>query len=340
MNARSIFQIAASEMFAEDKFTAALTYLIDNIPEVGQAFASLLAKGSGLRSPTFIRAEDHPEGDAESKPDFVLHCKQFDILCEHKLDSKLGQNQLERYLKLWKKDGRTRVALITNWDTPEAISEKVLSDADYLRPIRSKVPYFSWQSLYPIVADRPERLAKEFAVYMRGMGMAPTLLPKNWNDLFTDQQARIAFQEITRNLKDHFKKMCGATCKGDGGKLGVQIQHPTPWLHLIYIYVSKTTTPFEADVSGPFIAARIFINKEESMRLANFDGRKAILNSRIGLIIGRQVKESVSWNKDLELAYEYVANLNGYLTDDASDSGKNLLEFGRAIFEDVSKIAQ
>ena len=60
----------------------------------------------------------------------------------------------------------------------------------------------------------------------------------------------------------------------------------------------------------------------------------------MGLIVGRQVKESVSWNKELELAYEYVANLNGYLTDDASGSGKNLLEFGRVIFEDVSKIVR
>ena len=261
MNVRSIFQIAASDMCAEDKFTSSLTYLINNIPEVGQAFTSLLAKGSGLRTPTFIRAEDHPEGDAESKPDLLLHCKQFDILCEHKLDSKLGRNQLERYLRLWKKNGRTRVALITNWDTPEAISEDVLCDKDYLKPINSTTPYFSWQSLYPIVADRPEPLAKEFASYMKGMGMAPTLLPKSWDNLFTDQQARIAFQEITKNLKDHFKKTFGATCKGDGGKLGVQIQHPTPWLHLIYIYVSKTTKPFESDVSGPFIAARIFINK-------------------------------------------------------------------------------
>ncbi len=340
MTVRSIFQIAASDMCAEDKFTSSLTYLIDKIPELGQAFTSLLAKGSGLRTPTFIRAEDHPEGDAESKPDFLLHCKQFDILCEHKLDSKLGRNQLERYLQLGKKNGRTRVALITNWDTPEAISEIVLCDEDYLKPINSTTPYFSWQSLYPIVAASPEPLAKEFASYMVGMGMAPTLLPKSWDNLFTDQQARIAFQEITKNLKDHFKKTFGATCKGDGGKLGVQIQHPTPWLHLIYIYVSKTTKPFEADISGPFIAARIFINKAEQVRLAKFNGRKEILNTPMGLIVGRQVKEPVSWNKELELAYEYVANLNDYLTDDASVSGKNLLEFGRVIFEDVSKIAR
>ena len=340
MTVLSIFQIAASDMCAEDKFTSSLTYLIDKIPEVGQAFASMLAKGGGLRAPTFIRAEDHPEGNAESKPDFLLHCKQFDIMCEHKLDSKLGRNQLERYLKLAKKSGRTRVALITNWDTPEAISDTVLCDEDYLQPVKSTPPYFSWQSLYPIVADRPEPLAKEFAIYMRGMGMAPTLLPKNWDDLFTDQQAGIAFQEVAKNLKDHFKKNFGATCKSDSGKLGVQIQHPTPWLHLIYIYVSKTTKPFEADVSGPFITANIYINKAEKARLAKFNGRKEILNTPMGLVVGRQVKESASWNKELELAYQYVANLNGYLIDDASVTANNLLEFGRVIFEDVSKIAR
>lgn len=338
MSIRNMFQIAASEMSAEDKFTSSLSYLIDNIPEIGQAFVNVLARESSLPSSTFLCAEDHPEGNSESKPDFLLRCEHFDILCEHKLDSRLGPEQLQRYLALREKGSRTHVALITNWNAPQEISEDVLRHPFYLRPIGSKVPYFSWLSLYLIVAERRERLAKEFAAYMRGMGMAPTLLPDSWNDLFTDKQVATAFQDLTINLRDYFRNISGAICKGDPNKLGVQIQRPTPWLHLIYIYVSKTTRPLEVDINGPFIAARIFLNKAESVRAAKFHDRRNTLNTKNGVILGRQVKESVAWNKELELVYEYVAHLNEYLTDDALDSSNKLSEFGRAVFEDVSKV--
>jgi hypothetical protein len=338
MGVRNIFEIAASDICAEDKFTAALTYLIANVPEVGQAMADLIVKGSGLPTPSFESAEDHPDGDSESKPDFLLHCKQFDILCEHKLDSSLGKRQLERYLDL-RKDGRTRVALITNWDTPEDIGDDVLNRSEYLRPIASKVPYFSWQALYPLIASRPEQLAKEFAAYMQALGMAPVQLPGNWDTLFEDPVAAAAFQETTKALKNHFKAP-GTICKKDSSNLAVQIQRPTSWLHLLYIYVSKTTKPFAHGISSPFIAARIFMRKDDVLRLARFRGRKDTLRTKHGLILGRQVKEAVSWNKELELAYEYVGSLNDYLTDDASETGSNLLDFGRTAFEHASEVVQ
>jgi hypothetical protein len=338
MKVMSIFQIAASDMGAEDKFTAALTYLIDNVPEIGQEWASLFARAHGLAAPIFERAEDHPEGDAESRPDFLLACKQFDIMCEHKLDSKLGKRQLERYLAL-PKARPTRVALITNWDIPEAVSEEVLRHPDYLKPIDSDVPYFSWQLLYPIIAMRKERLAKEFAAYMHGLGMAPLHLPSSWDDLFSNAETAAAFQSLTKDLKVHFKGL-GATCKGDGGKLGVQIQHPNRWLHLLYIYVSKTTKPFETEVDGPFLSARIFLSKGQAIKLAKFKERKDQINIRQGLIVGREVNEGASWNKDLELAYEYVSSLEGYLTNDASQTRENLLDFGRTVFAHAAKVTE
>lgn len=338
MDVRSIFEIAASDMCAEDKFTAALTYLIANVPEVGQAMAGLIATSSGLPAPAFVRAEDHPDGDAESKPDFLLHCKQFDILCEHKLDSKLGPRQLERYLEV-RKNGRTRVALITNWDTPADISDDVLSHPGYLRPIASEVPYFSWQALYPLIANRPEQLAKEFAAYMQALGMAPVQLPGNWDTLFEDPFVAAAFQETTKALKAHFKAR-GAVCKKDSSNLAVQIQHPTPWLHLLYIYASKTTKPFAHGVPSPYIAARIFMRKDDSLKLSRFKNRTDKLVTQHGWILGRQVKEAVSWNKELELAYEYVGSLKGYLTNNAMETGNNLLAFGRTVFEHASKIVE
>jgi hypothetical protein len=335
----NIFAVAASDIPAEDKFTAGLAYLISNIPEIGAEWAALLAKEGALKPPTFKNATDHPEGDAESKPDFLLACDQYDIRCEHKLDSKLGKRQLERYLALPDRNNRpTYVALIVNWDTPELVSSEVTGRSRYLQPRRSGQPYFTWQQLYPIVAKHGDRLAREFAVYMEGLGMAPITMPSNWDGLFSDKDVAASFQALTKPLKDYFKSF-GAVSKGDAGKLGVQVQHPTQWLHLLYFYVSKTTKPFEPELKGPFIAARVFINKTQGECLARFQGRKDHLETRHGPVVGRPVKET-AYSKGVELAYEYVAPLSNYLTNNELDTRQNLLQFAKTVFEHTSKVAK
>jgi hypothetical protein len=64
-----------------------LHYLITRVPSIGQGIVDIICSRSGLARVTFIRAEDHPWGDPENKPDFRLVCEEFDILCEHKLGS-------------------------------------------------------------------------------------------------------------------------------------------------------------------------------------------------------------------------------------------------------------
>lgn len=333
----NLFAVAASDIPAEDKFTSSLAYLIENIPDIGAEWAAHLAQAGDLETPRFRHAIDHPEGDAESKPDFLLVCEQYDIRCEHKLDSKLGVRQLERYLKLPDGQGRpTHVALITNWDVPDSISEDVRCHPRYLQPRSGSQAYFTWQQLYPVVAKRTERLAQEFAAYMTGLGMAPINMPGNWDGLFSDAEVAASFQAMTKPMKEYFKQL-GAVCKGDAGKLGVQIQRPTDWLHLMYVYVSKTSKPYEPGLQAPFIAARIFIYKKDSAQLDRFRGQRVLWETNQGRIVGRPVQEAVSWNKEVELAYEYVSPLSGYLAESESLCRNNLLAFAREVFDHVSR---
>jgi len=89
-----------------------------------------ISGNAGLPRTDFIAAVDHPPGDAESRPDFMLSGKDYDIVCEQKLDSGLGPRQLERYLDL-PYARRTYIALISN------VSQSAPKDALVFFPMLS-----------------------------------------------------------------------------------------------------------------------------------------------------------------------------------------------------------
>ena len=153
---------------------------------------------AGLAPATFQMAVDHPDGDAENKPDFMLSCNEFDLLCEHKLDSDLGDRQLERYLGL-PKSRETHLVLISN--RSHFISDEVLRSDSYLRPRDSSIPFFYWEDFYPVITGRSERLAQDFGMYMRDLGMAPCPLPGEWSQLFQSQDVAIKFYETTTAVR-------------------------------------------------------------------------------------------------------------------------------------------
>ena len=84
----------------EDRLTAYWHYVLEAVPGVGQAFVDHVSSRSGLAPSTFLGSVDHPRGDRVNRPDLLIRCQDYDVLFEHKLDSPLGRNQLERYLVL------------------------------------------------------------------------------------------------------------------------------------------------------------------------------------------------------------------------------------------------
>lgn len=212
MKAPNIFRISSAiGIMAEDRFTASLHYLIDTFPLIGQSIADLIADQAGLPRSIFLQTHDHPAGDEASRPDFLIECADYDLLCEHKLESSLGVRQLERYLEL-PASKPTYLVFITNCS--QIVSSDVISHPKYLRPKHSLVPYFTWDALYPVIAERTERLAQEFAQYMRDLAMEPPALPSGWKHLFVDTEVANAFFDSTREARAFFQR-AGVRCKAD-----------------------------------------------------------------------------------------------------------------------------
>jgi hypothetical protein len=327
----NIFRIATSDLGHEDKFTAFLHYLILCIPSIGQGMVDVICKKSGLAPATFVKAVDHPAGDAESKPDFMLSCEEFDILCEHKLDSDLGDCQLERYIKL-QKNRPTYLVLISN--RIHTISEDVLHSDNYLRPHSALTPFFYWEDFYPIVASHDERLAQDFMKYMRDLGIVSSPLSEDWNQLFLRPEVAEKFYEATMDMRKYFSQQLGSQCQADPSRLGIQVKYPATWLHLLYFNVSKVANPVVVETDPPYLIARVIVNEANSEYVAHLVD--ADIHTENGLILGRVKNKPAGWGENLVLRYEYIGSLNNYLTGKTAETRAKLLGFGKTVFEHVA----
>lgn len=285
---------------------------------------------SGLDPATFVMAEDHPPGDAESKPDFKLSCKEFDILCEHKLDSDLGAFQLERYLKL-PAAKPTNLVLISN--RSHDISDEVLQLNNYLRPKDTTAPFFCWEDFYPVIAKHNEFLAQDFLKYMSDLGMAPCPLPEEWAQLFESRDIAERFYESTQKLRTYFAEM-GALCKVDPSRLGFQVKLPNPWLHLLYFYVSETIESPAEGIDSPYFIALVYVKESELKHIDHLVTSK--IPTKNGLIFGREKRTLAAWDKNLVLSYECIGSLENYINGSSMEVSDVLLGFGAAVYEHVA----
>ncbi len=276
-------------------------------------------------------AEDHPFGDEKNRPDFLLSCNEFDIRCEHKLDSDLGNSQLERYLKLpdHRPGHQTHVVLITNRSLE--VSPGAIGHARFLRPSDSSRHYFHWEDFYPVIAAQHDRLSQDFARFMRHLGMAPFRLPGDWADLRKDATAATRLDGTLMDTRAFFQKM-GAHCRG--GLLNFEVRHPLDWLHLLYISVENVATPFVADIEPPFLIARFYVPESEVSRIRHLKTGDVPCNS--GPVLGRTTNRRADWNKSLILSYECVGSLRDHIAESTLETRENFLGFAQAVFEHVT----
>lgn len=313
-----------SGLGVEDRFTAGWHYLIDSYPDIGQAVVDVLLQAAGHRSATFLHAEDHPVGTSEDRPDFLLHCDTIDIICEHKLASPLGHRQLQRYLAL----PRPRpfvVALITN--SACVIPPEVLATPAYLRPVAGQVPYTRWQDVYPIIAAHPSRLARDFAAYMRTLGMQPWTV-EEWTGLFTDATTARAWHEQWSDVRAFFAQR-GASCRRDVDYRGLQVQQLYPWLQLVYFDIAEAAVPPEQRLDGPFVRARVYV-KIDSPAVALSDAPMEELQIGGVRLVTRPHAAIHEW-EDVHRVYEYLTPLLPLLTRDSVELRRRLLLVARAV---------
>lgn len=230
----NIFLLSFQELTTEDRFTACLEYLLNRVPDLGQQFVDTLCVSTEQPSPKFQKAIDHPPIDTNNRPDFLLECDEFNIICEHKLCSDLGDRQLERYLDLANRQPKKTYLAFISIDEI-TVSDDVLQSENYLRP--DPYPHFCWQDFYSLVLNSNDPLALEFEGLMFRLGMSPPENFEGWEDLLFNPATLKKFQEQWKEVSDHFKKM-GANCRRSGSTHpGLVISYPAHWLHLLYLYI-------------------------------------------------------------------------------------------------------
>jgi regulator of RNase E activity RraB len=318
---------------SEDRFTTSLAYLIERIPELGQALVDFLLDSSGHGSDRFIEGVDHPALSLADRPDFMLVCEGCNILLEHKLESTLGDTQLERYLELaHKQEKPTFLALISNRRLP--VVEAVRLDPTYLKPTDSVLPHFVWSEVHSLVQKRKESIAAEFLQYMDSLWMRPWKLER-WGTLFEDQDSNCVFIEQLERVGEYFRQM-GATFRINARGLGLEIRKPLPWLHLLYLYAERNSKPPTDGIASPHLTANFWIDEKHS-ELAAFKDIFAKVDLG-GIPAIAFVGAAPRWKPNIHHACSYTAALENVLDNDQLITHQKLIAFTLGSFDHAKSL--
>jgi hypothetical protein len=312
----NIFMLPGS-LGEEDLFTARLHHLIESDREIGQHIVEAILHSAKRPISKFKSAVNHPNVGSENQPDFLLQCEDFDIFCEHKLLSPLGNRQLERYLGIsWKRP--FYVALISLGSC--VVSQDVRDDPKYLYP--DDAMHFDWRDIYPVIGSRQHALGQDFTAYMNSLGMKP--LPHDWKRLFTDGEKAKYFGkhlEVVRKL---------GPCRIDPARLGIQLSAPAQGIQLFYICVEPAVSRRIRSVDGDVLVARVYVRADSSA--SNFKASWRIPFMDSFEIQGNPIVQGAAWDQNLSLVYEYQTPLWNVLSNNERDLEVNLLEFASLAF--------
>lgn len=305
--------------------------MIDNVPAVGQGIADALTSSRGIASSAFRRAVDHPPATLADRPDFLLECDDYDIIVEHKLDSGLGDVQLERYLAWAARCSKpTYLALVASHVCE--VAEDVVQSPLYLTPRAHGRRHFAWSDLYPAVARQPDRIAREFAELMADLGMRP-LSSAGWSDLFTSREQAQNFYEQLAPVRDMFKSV-GAKCRRDPSSLGMQVKFARPWLPLLYMHATMQVEAAPPGIDGPFFRIAAFLPRASSGAGVQQGIAWSSVESRTW---SRSPRVVASWDNTLILEREYLTRIDQLLTDDPLTTRSRLQSCAIAVVDDLNQ---
>ena len=243
--------LTRADLSAEDRLTAGWEYVLDAVPGLGQAFVDHVCSRAKLPPSQFSGAIKHPRGTAENRPDFLVKCKHYDILCEHKLSAKLGNQQLERYLTLLS-EPRWKLALVAGQRIE--VSAAVRAAHGYIFPTEVGAPsHFLWQDVHRVVRRFRPRIARDFAEYLEHLGLATFSWPGMGNP-FTDPAAAEALKSLFDAITPSVRRP-GAQCRTRSGSLIYEIRRPFQPIHLLNVGPLQTVADFDPTIWGPVMAA-------------------------------------------------------------------------------------
>jgi hypothetical protein len=242
---------------AEDRLTAYWHYVLDAVPGVGQAFVDHVASRAGLVPSKFLGSVDHPMGDRLNRPDFLIRCQDYDVLCEHKLDSPLGRRQLERYLT-WCQTRGQKLALVAANALP--LEASICDSPCFVRPREDGAPaHFLWQDVHQIVQRFTDRIARDFAEFLEALGLAHF----DWaglGDPFTSDEAARELRSLYDALAPMFRAP-GVSCLKTANSLIYQIRRPFAPVHLINVGPLVSVAEWDRRIWGRVMALWVWARR-------------------------------------------------------------------------------
>lgn len=303
----------------EDRFTAHWCCLLECYRDIGQAVVDRLTVFSGIGSSRLLEIIDHPRGSVAERPDCLLRTEDFDILCEHKLNSPLGKSQLERYLSLVN-PRPCYLALISNQllDVPSS----VLQSPRYLRPKESgNRPHFLWRDLHPLVKQLRSILGRQFKDYMDSLGMNPW----SWGafgDPFVDKQAADTFRRLYDPIVARLRADRVITVRRNNS-LGLQIRYPIPEVPLFYVAPTQWDGSLDLPLSGRLLEMSVWVQGNGST-LPREDG--FVERSSPPLFVSSFDGAMATWRPGVFAERNYYSTLDDVLVRSFNESGQNLAQ--------------
>ncbi|PZO45090.1 MAG: hypothetical protein DCF19_00945 [Pseudanabaena frigida] len=325
----------------KERFAASWEYLLENIQDLGQEFVDFLTQRSGKQSSTFVRAISHPFFSSDIQPDLALECQDFDIICDHRLESETSKHSLDIYLDIAKLQTKpTYVALISN---SYCLIEPDILDSDaakkhYLQPrdnVNSSMPYFCWQDVYALVTQKQEHLAHEFAEYMHFMDMQPWQ-HSIWGDLFLNPETATRFSQQWLATIVYLQELEISSKRS--GYSSLEVSYPLPWLQLLYMYAARSIQHNNLQSVSPYLVATVWVKGDEANQIRSFQGisdqftlpenNEVIVEIRASLADGLWILKTGSRPK---LAATYYTSLDRIVSADSRRMQQNLLAFTKAV---------
>lgn len=264
---RNIF-LLEENIDREDRLTFAWSWMLNLLPDLGQAFCDLVAERSGLPTSRFQSATDHPSYRVSDFPDMLLTTSDWQVLFEHKLDAPMDREQLGRYLALAGRFPQTRLAFMSR--DPWTIDASVLSDPLYLKPHGRD--HFLWTDIYPLVAACRSHAATDFEQYLARLG----LRPESWGgigDPFV--AARPQVMKVMVDASERLQRLGWPTRTPDARKWdAIEMPTPLPNIALAYLKLKKSMGRAEPRVAGRAVELILWTRPKGSERyLPRVSGR-------------------------------------------------------------------
>ncbi len=327
MNRENIFQQAFDAMEGkygeEDLLTDQLGFYFRLDKDAASAWFEFITgvQADQLEISTQPQLIEYP-GD---RPDMLLKAPDMILICEHKMGSSLGEDQLERYLELTKNEEKRtqkphRLALVN----PKRVSvpEEVLNDPQYCKPQES--PNFRWQDLYRILQELRDQsddksnpvaqLRTQFIKHLRFLRLSaieahagyPNLLDKEYSKA-RDNQQRAFFEQwyLTQNW---FEKKNYKTNPGSRVQLYIinTDNSEIPENKGVELMIAEPTRgddlPRYADFEGPCIEFNIGFSENQEKMIKKMAEPKTLFLHKFPIKVSVQVLKRDSVRKRVSFA--------------------------------------